>query len=75
MAVKSVPHHKPKTAAAILGISQAQLYVLLGRGDLSAVKLGSSTLIRDDEIARFQASLPKMESRAHVDKAQQHRVG
>lgn len=42
-------------AAAALGVSRSQLYVLLRRGDLRALKVGRATRLSTAELARFTA--------------------
>lgn len=45
--------YRPKGAAAVLGVSQSQIYKLIGEGKLAASKLTGVTLIRHDELERM----------------------
>lgn len=60
---KAVKHHTVKAAADLLSCSISQLYNYIAADRIVAVKLGEKTLISDEEIARFQSSLPRMVSR------------
>ena len=51
--------YTPRETQHILSISHAQLYRLIGRGALDAVKIGRSTYITAPSIERFLAALPK----------------
>lgn len=42
-----------KEACEIMSIKRSKLYTMLGRGDISAVKIGCSTRIYSSEIDRF----------------------
>jgi hypothetical protein len=53
--VKAVP---TKKAQAILNMGHSKLYEELGKGNLSAVKDGSRTLITAESILRYQADRP-----------------
>jgi excisionase family DNA binding protein len=46
-------------ASAVLGIAKSTLYKALAAGKLSAIKLGSRTLIPADELRRWIATLPR----------------
>jgi excisionase family DNA binding protein len=50
--------HRPREAARLLGISVPTLYRMLGRGEITAVKLGRATIITDDELARVLSAAP-----------------
>ena len=50
--------YTPREAEFLLSISHAQLYRLIGRGALIAVKIGRSTYIPAASIEAFLASLP-----------------
>mgnify|MGYP001807801167 CR=1 FL=1 len=39
-----------------LGISRSTLYELIAKGDIAVLKIGSRTLIGEDELARFIAA-------------------
>ena len=52
--------YSPKEAEAILGISHATLYRLIGAGRLDARKLDGKTCITDESIRALIASLPKV---------------
>jgi excisionase family DNA binding protein len=47
-----------KEAARELAISVPQVYVMLGRGELTGKKLGGRTVILGDELDRYLFSLP-----------------
>jgi hypothetical protein len=49
-----------KETEALLSVSHAQLYRLIGAGRLEARKIGSRTFITAESIAEFLASLPKL---------------
>jgi excisionase family DNA binding protein len=46
-------------ASAVLGIAKSTLYKALAAGKLSAIKLGSRTLIPADELRQWIATLPR----------------
>lgn len=48
-----------REAQHILSVSHAQLYRLIGRGRLDAVKIGRATYITRQSIQRFLAELPR----------------
>lgn len=50
--------YTPREAKFLLSISHAQLYRLIGRGALIAVKIGRATYIPTASIEAFLASLP-----------------
>jgi len=50
--------YTPREVQYLLSISHAQLYRLLGRGVLTAVKIGRSTYIPAASIHAFLATLP-----------------
>lgn len=50
--------YTPRETQRILSISHAQLYRLIGRGRLTAYKVGSRTYISRTSINEFLASLP-----------------
>jgi hypothetical protein len=52
-----------KETEALLSVSHAQLYRLIGAGRLDARKIGSRTFITADSIVEFLASLPKLARR------------
>ena len=58
--------HSPNDAAKILGIGRSTIFNLLARGELTALKLGTRTLITTAELERYLASLPQAEYHAHV---------
>jgi excisionase family DNA binding protein len=51
--------YAPREAQHILSVSHAQLYRLIGRGRLDAVKIGRSTYITRSSIRRFLTELPR----------------
>jgi hypothetical protein len=51
--------YSPRETKAILGISHATCYRLIGTGDLDARKLGSKTVITRESIERLLVDLPK----------------
>lgn len=69
MANKAIKYHSLKAAAQLLSCSVSQIYNYVAADRLVAVKLGASTLISDEEIARFQSSLPRMVSRMKPPRA------
>ena len=48
-----------KAVERTTGISRSELYRLLGRGKLDAVKVGRTTLITMESLKRFMAQLPR----------------
>jgi hypothetical protein len=52
--------YSPRETEAILGISHASLYRLIGAGRLDARKLGGKTLITADSIERLVSEMPKV---------------
>jgi predicted DNA-binding transcriptional regulator AlpA len=50
----------PRETEAILGLSHATLYRLIGAGCLDARKLGSKTLITAASVEALIATLPKL---------------
>ena len=48
-----------KETGVILKRSRAGLYLMIGRGELEAVKHGKNTVIRQSEIERYLSALPK----------------
>jgi excisionase family DNA binding protein len=44
-----------RDAAACIGISRSVLYLVIGRGELPVVKVGSRTLILDDDLRAYLA--------------------
>jgi excisionase family DNA binding protein len=46
------------TACALLGLSRRTVYELLGRGELTAVKRGSSTLVNMRQALAYLDALP-----------------
>ena len=63
MVSKAVKFHTIKAAAGLLSCSTSQVYNFIAADRLAAVKLDGKTLVSDEEIARFQSSLPRMVSR------------
>src|SRR5262245_6785921 len=57
-AVPNAIAHRPETAAAVIGISLAQLYIEIQAGRLHVKKLGGRTLVPDAELRRFIDALP-----------------
>jgi hypothetical protein len=49
-----VHHVRPKIAQAILGMGRSKMYEALGRGELTAVKDGTRTLITIDASAHIR---------------------
>ena len=56
--------YAPNDAAKVLGIGRSTLFSLLARGELSARKLGTRTLITAAELERYLTGLPKAEFHA-----------
>lgn len=48
-----------KEAGEILKRSRSALYLMIGRGDLTAFKHGRMTVIRRSEVQRYLAELPQ----------------
>ena len=46
-------------AVRITGIGRTKLYELLHNGQISAIKLGSRTLVRRESLSSFIAKLPE----------------
>jgi excisionase family DNA binding protein len=44
-----------RDAAACIGISRSALYLVIGRGELPVVKVGSRTLILDEDLRAYLA--------------------
>lgn len=63
MASKAIKYHTVQAAADLLSCSVSQIYNYIAADRIVAVKLGEKTLISDEEVARFQSSLPRMVSR------------
>jgi Helix-turn-helix domain len=53
--------YSPRETEAILGISHATLYRLIGNGRLDARKIDNKTVITATSIEAFLAALPKAE--------------
>ena len=49
-----------KDTAAALGISRSKLFLEIKAGKIAFLKIGSRTLISDDEITRYLDSLPEI---------------
>ena len=49
-----------KEVCKLVGISAATLYLVLGRGELKAVKLGNKTLILAKDLEKWLDNLPAM---------------
>ena len=45
--------YRPEVAARVLGVSRATLYRMIAKGNLSAYKLGTATVIRHEDLARL----------------------
>jgi excisionase family DNA binding protein len=58
--------YAPNDAAKVLGIGRSTLFNLLARGELTARKLGTRTLITATELERYVASLPQAKFHAHL---------
>jgi excisionase family DNA binding protein len=58
--------YSPVKAAKVLGIGRSTIFNLLARGEITASKLGTRTLISTEELQRYLASLPKAEFHAHT---------
>lgn len=63
VATRAVKYHNLKAAADLLSCSVSQVYNYIAADRIVAVKMDGKTLISDEEIARFQSSLPRMVSR------------
>lgn len=57
------PLYSPLECAAALGCKRSKVYVLLSRGELSAIHIGASTKIRKSVIDQYLANAPKAEFR------------
>lgn len=66
MANMAIKYHSLKAAAGLLSCSVSQLYNYIAADRIVAVKLDGRTLVSDEEIARFQSSLPRMVSRMRL---------
>jgi hypothetical protein len=55
--------YSPREVEAILGISHAHLYRLIGAGKLDARKIGAKTVISAQSIERMIAELPPAQVR------------
>ncbi|MGO4173750.1 helix-turn-helix domain-containing protein [Bosea sp. TAF32] len=62
MTTKAIKYHTLKAAADLLSCSVSQIYNYVAADRIVAVKMDGKTLISDEEIARFQSSLPRMVS-------------
>lgn len=49
-----------RDTAAALGISRSKLFLEIRAGRIAIRKIGSRTLIADDEVARYLESLPEI---------------
>lgn len=58
--------HSPSEAAKILSVCRSTIFNLLARGELSALKIGTRSVITTDELTRYLESLPKAEFHAHT---------
>jgi excisionase family DNA binding protein len=47
------PNHRPKAAAALIGLSEGMVWKLLREGKLGSVKVGNARLIPQSEIDRL----------------------
>lgn len=52
--------HTINRACALLSLSRATVYRLIGQGALDARKLAGRTVIMDDSIRRFLANAPRL---------------
>jgi hypothetical protein len=52
--------YSPRETEAILGVSHATVYRLIGSGRLDARKIDGKTVITDESIRQLIASLPKV---------------
>ena len=50
--------HSISNACSLIGIGKSKLYIELAEDRLSAKRLGSRTLILDEELRRYIAALP-----------------
>jgi excisionase family DNA binding protein len=50
--------HSPKSACALLGCGMTHLYELIGAGKIEARKSGRKTIILDEALRGYLASLP-----------------
>jgi excisionase family DNA binding protein len=51
--------YSPLDAAAAIGLSRAQLYVLMARGEIPAFKAGSRTLVKASDLQAFIDRQPR----------------
>lgn len=49
-----------KDTARMAGVSRSKIYLEINAGKITIIKIGSRTLISDDEIARYLDSLPEI---------------
>jgi excisionase family DNA binding protein len=54
-AVRTPIAYSVRNAAAHIGISRSSFYLLIARGELPVVKVGSRTLILDDDLRAYLA--------------------
>jgi excisionase family DNA binding protein len=54
--------HPVTEAWEILGVGRTTLYELIARGEIRAVKIGRRTLIPDEELQRFVATLQRQDT-------------
>jgi len=50
--------YRPAAAAERIGVSRSRLYELIATGEITARKLGSSTLILHDDLTAYLRGLP-----------------
>ena len=55
--------HSAAAAATRFGCSRSMIYIMAARGDIEMKKLGSRTLITDESLCRYFASLPPADIR------------
>ena len=55
--------HSPKAACALLGCGMTHLYELIGAGKIEARKSGRKTIILDESLRGYLASLPRADIR------------
>lgn len=51
--------HPLTDAAQVLGISRTTIYQLISDGEIRTIKIGRRTLVAQDELERYVASLKK----------------
>jgi excisionase family DNA binding protein len=56
--------YTPTEAARALGISRSTIYVLMARGEITSVRIGSSRRVPVDGLRRYVANLVKKDSAA-----------